>query len=166
MKKIMSEISVGIITISDRAFNMEREDESGPALVNLCQNLGWTVVKSRIINDDFELIKSTLIDLSQESSIDLILTTGGTGLSPRDNTPEATLAVINKLVPGISEFIRRESYAKNHNAIISRAVSGVINTTLVINLPGSPHGAVESLQFVQQIIPHAVELLQGHQPHG
>lgn len=161
----MAELIVGVITISDRAYHHEREDKSGPALIALCKNYGWIVARSVIINDETEFIKQTLLEFAQEPNINLILTTGGTGVSPRDNTPEATLSVINKQVPGISEYIRSRSYEKTSNSIFSRAVSGIINDKLIINLPGSPRGAIESLEFVHDAIPHAIELLQGYQPH-
>lgn len=161
----MVEIATSIITISDRVFNHEREDESGPALISLCKSYGWSIIITSVVSDDSDLIKSTLVEYSNDPLTNLILSTGGTGVSPRDNTPEATLAVIQKSVPGISEFIRRESYTKNPNAIISRGVSGIRNGKLIINLPGNPTGAVECLGFIHEIIPHAIELLKGSQPH-
>ncbi len=162
----MVEIATSILTISDRVFNHEREDESGPALILLCKSYGWSIVSTSVVNDNLDLIKSRLLEYSNDPLTNLILSTGGTGVSPRDNTPEATLAVIHKSVPGISEFIRSASYAKNPNAIISRGISGIRNGKLIINLPGNPTGAVECLGFIYQVIPHAIELIQGSQPHN
>jgi molybdenum cofactor synthesis domain-containing protein len=165
MKKQMDKIRVGIITVSDRAFNHEREDQSGPALIAFCQKLDWQVTHTDLINDDFEKIKEMLHQFCTFDDLDLVLTTGGTGVSPTDRTPDATLAIIHKQIPGISERMRLVGFEKNPNALLSRAVAGILLGKLIINLPGNPIGAVESLQSVHQVIPHAILLMVGFQPH-
>ncbi len=153
-------IRVAILTISDRASRGEREDFSGPALAAEMVKLGWEVKKTGIIPDEFEQIKSTLIDWCADGQIDLVLTTGGTGFSPRDITPEATLAVVERLSPGIPEVMRAMSLKITSHAMLSRSVAGIKTRTLIVNFPGSPKAAVENLAVIASVVPHAVEMLQ------
>jgi len=153
-------ISVFILTVSDRAASGERTDLSGPALCEAIEKQGWTLAGHVIVPDEVDQIKSVLLDQSSNRKANLILTTGGTGFAPRDVTPEATLAVIEKKASGLVELIRSESARINANAYLSRAEAGICRKTLIINLPGSPKGAVESLLIVAPIIPHAITLLE------
>lgn len=151
---------VGIITISDRSSRGEREDLSGPALVKRISDVGYQVVSTVIIPDDFNQIKNQLIQWCDSGEFDLILTTGGTGFAPRDVTPEATLAILEKTAPGIAEAMRAQSLKITPHAMLSRQQAGIRKRTLVINLPGSPKGSVENLEVVLPVLPHAIELLQ------
>lgn len=150
---------VGIITISDRSSRGEREDLSGPALIKRISDAGYQVVSSAVIPDDFNQIKTLLIEWCDSGDFDLILTTGGTGFAPRDVTPEATLAILEKTTPGIAEAMRAQSLKITPHAMLSRQQAGIRKSTLVINLPGSPKGAVENLQVVLPVLTHAIELL-------
>lgn len=151
---------VGIITISDRSSRGERQDLSGPAIAEKIRSAGYQVISTAIIPDDIEEIKSILIKWCDSDEFDLILTTGGTGFSPRDVTPEATLQVIEKIAPGIPEAMRAYSLKITPHAMLSRQQAGIRGRTLIINLPGSPKGAVENLDVVLPVIPHAIELLK------
>jgi len=151
---------VGIITISDRSSRGEREDLSGPALVKRISTAGHQVIATAIIPDDFNQIKTILVEWCDSGNFDLILTTGGTGFAPRDVTPEATLAILEKTAPGIAEAMRAQSLKITPHAMLSRQQAGIRKRTLVINLPGSPKGAVENLEVILPVLPHAVELLQ------
>ncbi len=153
-------IRIGIITISDRSARGERVDESGPALVEAVKQHGWQVVKTGILPDEMEQIKNSLTEWADSGSLDIILTTGGTGFSPRDVTPEATLSVIQRLTPGLVEAMRIASLQITPHAMLSRATAGIRSATLIINLPGSPRGAIENLAVLVPILPHAVELLR------
>jgi len=153
-------IRIGIITVSDRSSRAERPDESGPALVNMASKQGWQVLRTAILPDEFNQLSATLADWSDSGEMDLILTTGGTGFSPRDITPEATIAIVQRLAPGISEALRMASLQVTPYAMLSRAVAGIRQHTLIVNLPGSPKGAVENLSVLLPIIPHAVQLLR------
>lgn len=150
---------VSVLTVSDRSFHGEREDLSGPAVCEVIQGYGWTLISASILPDEFDLIKSYLISESQKIEVDLILTTGGTGFALRDITPEATLSVIDKRATGLCEFMRFESSKYNKYAILSRAEAGLRGNTLIINLPGNPKGAVESLSTIAPVLPHAISLL-------
>ena len=152
-----------IVTLSDKGSRGEREDLSGPALSTWLAERGVTTARTVVIPDDFELIVSTLIEWSDSDVADLILTTGGTGVSPRDVTPEATTQVASRLIPGIGELMRQKSMEKTVMASLSRAVGAIRGQTLIINLPGSPKGAVENLEAVWQVIGHAVEKIRGDQ---
>jgi molybdopterin adenylyltransferase len=152
-------IRFGVLTISDRSSQGKREDLSGPALVNEIVQSGWETVIVKIVPDEQDVITRVLQEWVSSSDVDIILTTGGTGFSPRDVTPEATLTVIERPAPGISEAIRAKSFQITPHAMLSRAVAGISGKTLIINLPGSPKGAVESLQVVKSVLAHAVELL-------
>ncbi|GAV24949.1 molybdenum cofactor biosynthesis protein [Carboxydothermus islandicus] len=153
-------IKVGVLTLSDKGSRGEREDKSGQVIKEMVQEIDGVVVKYEVIPDEYELIVKTLISWCDEEKLDLILTTGGTGLSPRDVTPEATRAVITREVPGIPEAMRMASLAKTNRAMLTRAVAGTRGGTLIINLPGSPRGVRENLEVVLPVIPHALEILQ------
>jgi molybdenum cofactor synthesis domain-containing protein len=153
-------IRIGIITISDRSSRGERVDESGPALVNAVNQHGWQVIRTGILPDELDQIKNSLIEWSDSGEMDVILTTGGTGFSPRDVTPEATQAVIHRLTPGLAEAMRNASLRITPHAMLSRAIAGIRSSTLIINLPGSPRGAIENLAVLVPILPHAVEILR------
>jgi molybdenum cofactor synthesis domain-containing protein len=150
--------STGIITVSDRSSRGERTDVSGPVIREWAGKMGFTIAEEIIIPDDTEIIKNALIRLS-DMGVNLILTTGGTGFAPRDNTPEATKAVIEKEAPGFAEAMRRKSMEITPHAMLSRAVSGIRKGSLIINLPGSPKAVKENLEFIEKAIPHALELL-------
>lgn len=153
-------IRVAILTISDRSYRGERPDSSGPALMDYSLSQNWEVITSRIIPDEKEQITSVMQEWISGNSIDIILTTGGTGFAPRDITPEATLEVIEKLAPGLAEAMRLSSLQKTPHAMLTRGVCGIAGRTLIINLPGSPRAAVENLQAVASVLQHAIELLQ------
>jgi len=153
-------IRFGILTLSDRSARGERPDASGPALANLIQAEGWSVVKQSLLPDDESAIAAILISWSDSGELDVILTTGGTGFSPRDVTPEATRAVIEREAPGLAEAMRAASLKITPHAMLSRIVTGIRRQTLIINLPGSPKGAVENLQVVLPVLAHAVQLLR------
>lgn len=150
-----------ILTLSDRCSTGERADGSGPALRGWLEERGVTVTCTEVIPDETEMIAEKLTEWADSGSFDLILTTGGTGVSPRDVTPEATERVIDRLLPGFGEVMRMESLKKTANAIISRAIAGIRKQTLIINLPGSPKGATENIAFVWPAVPHAVAKIQG-----
>jgi molybdopterin adenylyltransferase len=153
-------IRFGILTLSDRSARGERADSSGPALVALIQAEGWSVTKHEVLPDDESAIREILISWSDSDEMDVILTTGGTGFSPRDVTPEATRAVIQRESPGLAEAMRAASLKVTPHAMLSRIVTGIRGRTLIINLPGSPKGAVENLQVITTVLPHAVQLLK------
>lgn len=153
-------IRFGILTLSDRSARGERPDASGPALVEMIQGQGWSVVKQSLLPDDESGIRAALMSWADSSEMDVILTTGGTGVSPRDVTPEATRAVIDRDAPGLAEAMRAASLKVTPHAMLSRIVTGIRKKTLIINLPGSPKGAIENLQVVLAVLPHAVQLLQ------
>ena len=150
-----------ILTLSDRCSTGERADGSGPALKSWLEERGVTVTCTEVIPDEAHLISEKLTEWADSDRFDLILTTGGTGVSPRDVTPEATERVVDRLLPGFGEVMRMESLKKTAHAIISRAVAGIRKNTLIINLPGSPRGATENIGFVWSAVPHAVAKLQG-----
>jgi molybdopterin adenylyltransferase len=153
-------IRVGILTVSDRSYNQERTDTSGPALSVFLIEKGWEITQMTILPDDQLLISDLLKEWSDSGRLDVIITTGGTGFSARDVTPEATLSILERLAPGLPEAMRAASREYTQHAMLSRAVAGIRGKTLVINLPGSPKGAMENLQVVLPVIPHAVELLR------
>jgi molybdopterin adenylyltransferase len=153
-------IRFGILTLSDRASRGERADSSGPALAHLIQAEGWYVAKQSILPDDESAICQILVAWADGGELDVILTTGGTGFAPRDVTPEATRAVIEREAPGLAEAMRAASLKITPHAMLSRIVAGIRKRTLVVNLPGSPKGAVENLQVILPVLPHAVQLLR------
>jgi molybdenum cofactor synthesis domain-containing protein len=150
-----------ILTISDRGAKGEREDKSGPALKTILQEAGFSIVLLEILADDRQLIERRLRELADESCLDLVVTTGGTGVSPSDVTPEATLAVIDRQVPGIAEAMRIASLAKTPHAMLSRAVAGIRHQTLIVNLPGSVKGVRENMEVLIPALNHAVDKIQG-----
>jgi molybdenum cofactor synthesis domain-containing protein len=151
---------VAVLTISDRAARGERDDKTGPALVERLQREGWEVDRSEIVSDDQEAISKILSKWSDTDEFDLILTAGGTGFSARDRAPEATLAVVERLAPGLAEAMRAGSLKITPHAMLSRAVAGIRGRTLIVNLPGSPRAAVENVEIILPSLPHAVKLLQ------
>lgn len=153
-------LDFAILTVSDRSARGERPDASGPALAALVESQGWHVAKQDILPDDEMMLRETLCMWADSGEVDVILTTGGTGFAPRDVTPEATRAVVERLTPGLDEAMRAASLAVTPHAMLSRAVSGIRKRTLILNLPGSPKGAAENLQVVLPALAHAVRLLR------
>ncbi len=156
---------VSILTISDSVSSGKSEDRSGPSVLSRCKQLGWDVVSCAVRADDQNDIEGFLKQTADLSAVDLILTTGGTGLGPRDVTPEATTAVVERLIPGFPERMRAAGATKTPRAILSRGTAGIRGTTIIINLPGSPTGAVESLDAIADLLPHSVAVLHGFH-HG
>jgi molybdopterin adenylyltransferase len=152
-------IRVGILTISDRSWNGVRADLSGPALVKMIEEASWEISDKALLPDQMDLIREKLIEWCDKTHLDIILTTGGTGFSPRDVTPEATSAVLDRSAPGLAEAMRAASLKVTAHAMLSRAVTGIRGGTIIINLPGSPNAAVENLQAIIAVLPHAVQLL-------
>lgn len=150
-----------VITVSDACSRGERKDESGETLVQLLRDTGAEIVATRIVSDDLEPLTQTLKDFADEPEVKLIVTTGGTGFAPRDNTPEATLLVIERAAPGLSEAMRMETLKHTPMAMISRGVCGIRSGTLIINLPGSPKGVRESFAVIAPVLGHAISLLAG-----
>ncbi|HEX9029756.1 MAG TPA: MogA/MoaB family molybdenum cofactor biosynthesis protein [Anaerolineales bacterium] len=153
-------IRFGILTVSDRSARGARPDASGPALVEVVQQQGWQVTHQDILPDERVVLSERLANWADSGDLDVILTTGGTGFSPRDVTPEATQAVIERPTPGLTEAMRAISLQATPHAMLSRAIAGIRKQTLIINLPGSPKGAVENLQVVLPVLAHAVQLLR------
>jgi molybdenum cofactor synthesis domain-containing protein len=153
-------IKAGILTLSDRGAAGQRPDKSGPAIKEMLAEIGGKVDYYQVIPDHQEQIVAELKEAADKKELDLVLTTGGTGLAPRDVTPEATQQVLDKQVPGIAEAIRAESLAKTPKAMLSRGVAGIRGETLIINLPGSPKAVVECLEVVLPVLEHAVELIR------
>lgn len=153
-------IRFGILTLSDRSSRGERADSSGPALAALIEAGGWSVARQSLLPDEESAIREALVEWSDSGEVDVILTTGGTGFSSRDITPEATRAVIEREAPGLAEAMRAASLRITPHAMLSRIVTGIRKKTLIVNLPGSPKGAVENLQVILPVIPHAVQLLR------
>src|SRR5882672_10784813 len=159
-KRIFMTIRFGILTLSDRSSRGERPDSSGPALARLIEAENWSVAKQALLPDNESAIRAILSEWADSGELDIILTTGGTGFSPRDVTPEVTRAVIEREAPGLAEAMRAASLKITPHAMLSRIVTGIRKRTLIINLPGSPKGAVENLQVVLPVLSHAVQLLQ------
>jgi molybdopterin adenylyltransferase len=162
---MMSGIRAVVITVSDACSRGEREDESGRALVQLLTDLGAQIVESKILADDLDPLRHALRQFAEREDVNLIVTTGGTGLGPRDNTPEATQKVIEREAPGIAEAIRAESLKATPMGMLSRGVCGVCSGTLIINLPGSPKAVRESFGVIASVLPHALDLLAGRTAH-
>jgi molybdopterin adenylyltransferase len=158
-------IQVAIVTISDSAVAGTREDRSGPKLRERAEALGWTVLAQELVPDETGQIAALLRRLADSGRVSVILTTGGTGVALRDVTPEATRAVIEREIPGVAEVMRAEGSKSTPLAALSRAVAGVRGRAVIINLPGSPKGAVESLDAIVKLVPHIVDLLEGRTGH-
>jgi len=154
-------ITFGILTISDKGSRGQRQDKSGEVIREIVEHLGSSVVKYEIVPDEADVISARLTEWADGGEVDIILTTGGTGLSRRDVTPEATLTVIDKLVPGIAEAMRAKSLEKTLMAMLSRAVAGLRGQCLIVNLPGSPKAVEECLEIILPALPHAVEIARG-----
>lgn len=151
---------IAILTASDRSARGERPDLSSPALEELVTGLGWPVLRKSIVPDDQEVISRSLIEWVDLGELDIILVTGGTGFAPRDVTPEATRDVIQREAPGLAEAMRANSSKLTPHAMLSRAVVGIRGRVIIVNLPGSPKAAVENLQVILPVLPHAVEILR------
>lgn len=156
-------INCGVITISDKGFRGDRVDLSGKEIIRILDELDFSIEDYRIIPDEKDIIKSTILEFSDARKFDLVITTGGTGVSPRDVTPDATLEVIEREIPGMAEAMRRESLLKTPHAMISRAVAGIRGESLIINLPGSPRGARENLTVILPALKHTIEKIKGDQ---
>ncbi len=154
-----------VITVSDRSARGKQRDESGPALVELLKEMGAEIIAAEVLSDDLEPLTQRLQAYSERADVNLIMTTGGTGFSPRDTTPEATRAVIEREAPGLSEAMRMETLRQTPLAMVSRGVSGICSGTLIINLPGSPKGVRESFAVIRPVLAHAISLLAG-KPHA
>jgi molybdopterin adenylyltransferase len=154
-------IKFGILTISDKGSRGERYDGSGAAIQDRVALMNSRVVRYDIIPDEIDIIRNRLIEWADSGDVDVILTTGGTGLGPRDVTPEATAPILDKLVPGIAEAMRIETFGKTSNSILSRAVAGVRKKCLIVNMPGSPAGVRECLEVIVPAITHAFEMITG-----
>ena len=150
----------GILTVSDRSARGERADLSGPALAEAVAGQGWAVVRQAIVPDEMDQIQERLRAWCDDGEIDVLLTTGGTGFAPRDVTPEATLAVIQRQAPGLGEAMRAASLSVTPHAMLSRATAGIRHHTLIVNLPGSPKAALENYQVILPVLAHAVQLLR------
>ncbi|MEP6719534.1 MAG: MogA/MoaB family molybdenum cofactor biosynthesis protein [bacterium] len=160
-----TQIRAIVITVSDACSRGEREDASGSALVQLLRDVGAEIVETKVVSDDLDPLIELLRSSTENHSVNLIVTTGGTGFSPRDNTPEATLAVIEREAPGLAEAMRMETLKQTPMAMISRGVCGIRSSTLIINLPGSPKAVKESFSVIAPVLNHAIALLAG-QPGG
>jgi molybdenum cofactor synthesis domain-containing protein len=154
-------LNIGILTISDKGWRGQRYDESGQTIRDSLSVLDSSVVKYEVVPDEADVIAGKLTEWADEGGIDIILTTGGTGLGRRDVTPEATLSVVDKVVPGFTELMRAETFKATPYAMLSRAVAGVRRKCLIINLPGSPKAVQECLRVVLPVIPHATEIIKG-----
>jgi molybdopterin adenylyltransferase len=159
------EVRAVVITVSDRCARGEQEDKSGAALAELLQEMGAKIVATEIVPDDLEPLARKLRGYADRADVNLVLTTGGTGVAPRDNTPEATRAVIQKEAPGLAEAMRIETLSQTPMAMISRGVCGIRSGALIINLPGSPTGVRACFAVIKPVLPHAIALLAG-KPHS
>ncbi len=154
-------ITVGILTVSDSCAQGKRQDASGPAIREILLAAGYVIGDEHIVPDDRDAIARELIRFSEEGGHELLFTTGGTGLGPRDVTPEATGSVCDRLVPGLGELMRAEGLKRTRNAVLSRGIAGIRGQMLVINLPGSPKAVRESLEAILDVLPHAIEMMRG-----
>lgn len=155
------QIRAAVVTVSDKGYAGEREDVSGPLLAGLLRDLGVEVVAQTIVPDEPGQIQETLAHLADDLAVDLVLTTGGTGFTPRDRTPEATRAVIERETPGLAEMLRMEGYRRTPLAVLSRGTAGLRGRTLIINLPGNPKAVREGMEVLAPILPHAVQMARG-----
>lgn len=158
-------MKVAIVTVSDRSYRGEREDKSGPALARATEEAGFEVVARELVPDEKDMIADILKKLADAPDLDVILTIGGTGVASRDVTPEATLEVIDRRIPGMAEAMRMKSLEVTPNAMLSRAETGLRRKVIIVNLPGSPKGAVECFQIIAPALCHAVDMIQG-KPHS
>jgi molybdopterin adenylyltransferase len=156
---------VSVLTVSDSVSSGKSEDHSGPAVIARCKELGWAIVSASVLADDQPAIETYLKMIADSKDADLLLTTGGTGVGPRDVTPEATMAITDRLIPGFAEHMRAEGRKTNDRAILSRGVCAIRASTIIVNLPGSPRGAVDSLDAIAELLPHSVRVLHGEH-HG
>lgn len=159
-------IKAAILTVSDSCSQHKRQDISGQTIRELLPSDKFEICDYKVVADEHRSITRQLIHFADELKVDIVFTTGGTGLGPRDVTPEATAAVCEKMVPGLAEAIRLEGLKKTKNAILSRAVAGVRRNTLIINLPGSPKAVAESLEVISGVLPHAIDMLSGQGHNG
>jgi molybdopterin adenylyltransferase len=159
-------IKVAILTVSDSAVRGTREDTPGPAIRECCEELGWSVAEKEVVPDNETVIARRLREWADSSVASVILTTGGTGLSARDVTPEATRSILDREIPGIAELMRSKGLEETRFSVLSRAVAGSRKGTLIVNLPGSPRGAVHSLKAVGDLVPHVIDLLEGRTEHA
>jgi len=158
---LLHKVRFAILTVSDKGYRREREDISANVIKEKMEKVGYQLIDYKIVPDEKDMIKDVLIEFCDEKKVDLILTTGGTGFSPRDVTPEATKEIVEKEVPGIPEIIRLKSYKITHRAMLSRGYSGIRGSTLIINLPGSPKAVGESLEIIIPALDHGIEVLRG-----
>jgi molybdopterin adenylyltransferase len=154
-------LNLGILTISDKGWHGERRDESGTAIKDYLSQLDSQLVRYEVVLDEADIIAGKLAEWADDGSVDIILTTGGTGLGPRDVTPEATLSILDKAVPGLTEAMRAETFHRTPLAILSRAVAGIRGKCLIVNLPGSPKAVRECLDVISPAIPHALQIIKG-----
>jgi len=158
---MMNTIRAAVVTISDKGYTGQRDDVSGPVLADLVREMGAEVVRRTIVPDERDEIVRLMVSLTDELGVDLVLTTGGTGVTPRDVTPEATRAVIDREMPGLAEVLRFEGYRQTPLAVISRGVAGIRGQTLIVNLPGSPNAVHEGMETLSPILPHAIQMIRG-----
>ncbi len=154
-------IRVAILTVSDSCAQGKREDISGQTIKDILPEDRFEICRKKIVADDHEKIINELQHFSDKADIDIVFTTGGTGLGPRDVTPEATASVCERIIPGLGEIMRAEGLKKTKNAVLSRGIAGICNRTIVINLPGSLKGVKESLEIILYVLPHAVDMMHG-----
>jgi len=162
----MDDIRAAVVTISDKGYTGQREDVSGPELADLARQMGAEIVRRSIVPDEREEIIRQLVCLADEMEVDLVLTTGGTGVTPRDVTPEATRAVIEREIPGLAEVLRFQGYRQTPLAVISRGLAGTRGSTLIVNLPGNPKAVREGMDTLAEILPHTIQMIRGeHTEH-
>lgn len=166
MTSMASGIRAVVITISDACSRGERKDESGEVLMQLLKEMSAQIVATKIVSDDLEPLIQTMLEFANRPDVNLLVTTGGTGFAPRDNTPEATLAIIERATPGLAEAMRVETMKHTPMAMISRGVCGIRSGTLIINLPGSPKAVRESFAVIKPVLEHAVALISGQTHHA
>jgi len=155
-----------IVTVSDSVAQGTRQDLSGPTVARVLEAEGWTIRSTEVLPDDFSLLRERLAALTSDVDVDAVFTTGGTGVGPRDRTPEATTSVMERSLPGLAEMMRREGMRKTPLAALSRAVVGLKAKTLLVNLPGAPEGAEDSLKVILSLLPHAIGVIRGEAVHA